>query len=192
MTQLTLARLQRPRDPAPQGLLTSPPGPWTLFSHILRLDPWHREAHHRFLSFFFARYGGSSNTAWDVAAFLGQRAPASSPLRLLPLVALVEEHDPSSLLANRTWEQPQWKATALGAYQHWLPEVAELRVHARARPGRISRTRCSWRQCEFEARPVFAAMGPYASRMPWSAMGDPEEQLSKARLACGLPVPGAR
>lgn len=191
VTQLTLARLQRPRDPAPQGLLTAPPGPWTLFSHILRLDPWHREAHHRFLSFFFARNGGSSNAAWDVAAFLGQRAPTSSPLRLLPLVALVEEHDPSSLLSNRTWEQPQWKATALGAYQHWLPQVADYEFTPVLDLAYLAHALLMG-QCEFEARPVFAAMGPYASRMPWSVMGEPEEQLSKARLACGLPVPDSR
>ena len=55
VAQLALSRLRRPRDPAPQGLLTAPAGPWYLFSHILRLDPWHREAHHRFLSFFFTR-----------------------------------------------------------------------------------------------------------------------------------------
>jgi hypothetical protein len=191
VVQLSLARFQRPRDPAPQGLLTAPPGPWSLLDHILRIDPWHREAHHRFLSFFFARHGGSTNAAWDVAAFLGQRAPASSPLRLLPLVALVEEQDPSSPLAGRTWEQPQWKATALGAYQHWLPKVAEYEftpvldlsylAHALLRA-----------QCEFEARPVFSAMGPYAARMPWSTLGDPEEELTKARLACGLPVPDSR
>jgi hypothetical protein len=191
VTQLTLARLQRPRDPAPSGLLTAPPGPWTLFSHILRIDPWHREAHHRLLSFFFARYGGSSNAAWDVAAFLGQRAPASSALRLLPLVALVEEHDPSSLLANRTWEQPQWKATALGAYQNWLPEVADYEFTPVLDLAYLAHA-LLMAQCEFEARPVFAAMGPYASRMPWSAMGDPEEELTKARRTCGLPVPGSR
>ena len=77
VAQLSLARLDRPQDPAPRGLLTAPSGPWYLFAHILRLDPWHREAHHRFLSFFFTRYGGSSSESWDVAAFLSQRAPAA-------------------------------------------------------------------------------------------------------------------
>ncbi|SCK57761.1 hypothetical protein H180DRAFT_05453 [Streptomyces sp. WMMB 322] len=191
VAQLSLARLQRPRDPAPQGLLTSPEGPWSLFSHIVRLDPWHREAHHRLLSFFFARNGGSGKAAWDVAAFLGQRAPASSALRLLPLVALIEEHDPDSLLAGRTWQQPQWKATALGAYRNWLPEVTGYEFTPVLDLAYLAHA-LVMADCEFEARAVFAAMGPYASRMPWSAFGDPEEQLCKARLACGLPVPGSR
>jgi hypothetical protein len=189
VTQLSLARLQRPRDPAPQGLLTAPAGPWSLFSHVLRIDPWHREAHHRFLAFFFAKHGGSANAAWDVAAYLGQRAPVTSALRLLPLVALLEEYDPSALLADRTWEQPQWKATALGAYQNWLPEVADYEFTPVLDLAYLAHA-LTMAKCEFEARPVFAAMGPYASRMPWSALGDPEEQLSKARRACGLPVPG--
>ncbi|MFI6347947.1 hypothetical protein [Streptomyces sp. NPDC050560] len=190
VVRLTLARLLRPRDPAPQGLLTAPTGPWALFGHILRLDPWHREAHHRLLAFFFTRYGGSANAAWDVAAFLAQRAPASSPLRLLPLVTLVEGYKPSALLAERIWEQPQWRTTALGVYQNWLPEVPGYRftpvldlaylAHALMMAG-----------CGFEARAVLVAMGPYASRMPWSVFGDPGEQLSRARRACGLPVPGS-
>lgn len=128
--------------------------------------------------------------AWDVAAFLGQRAPADSPLRLLPLVALVECYDPTQLLADRVWEQPQWRSTALDIHQNWLPAVAgypftpvldlAYLAHALVMGG-----------CEAQARAVFTAMGPFASRMPWSVFGDPAEQLSRARRACGLPVPGA-
>ncbi|MGW1890034.1 hypothetical protein ACWCP6_07145 [Streptomyces sp. NPDC002004] len=193
VTRLALARLERPRDPAPRGLLTAPPGPWKLFSHILRLDPWNREAHHRFQSFYFARYGGSVNAAWDVAAFLAQRAPSSSPLRLLPLVALVESHNPASPLAGRIWEETQWRSTALGTYQNWLPHVQDRRFHPFTPVLDLAYLAHAlfMADCAFEARAVFMAMGPYASRMPWSVFGDPEEQLSKARRACGLPVPQA-
>ncbi|MGC9540962.1 hypothetical protein [Streptomyces sp. UG1] len=190
VAKLAMARLHQLREPAPRGLLTAPPGPWRLFAHVLSLDPWHREAHHRFLASYFPRYGGSVTAAWDVAAFLGQRAPADSPLRLLPLVALVECYDPTQLLADRVWEQPQWRATALAIHHHWLPTVAgypftpvldlAYLAHALVMAG-----------CETQARAVFTAMGPYASRMPWSVFGDPAEQLSRARRACGLPVPTA-
>ncbi|MFI8993693.1 hypothetical protein [Streptomyces sp. NPDC053542] len=188
--RLSLARFQRHLDPAPEGLITAPPGPWSLFSHILRLDPWHREAHHRFLACFFARHGGSAGAAWDVAAFLAQRAPAASALRLLPLVVAVEEYDPRAPLADRTWEQPQWRQTALRVYQQWLPEVAGYRFTPVLDLAYLAHALCMARH-EFEARAVFAAMGPYASRMPWSAFGDPAEQLSRARRRCGLPVPHA-
>ncbi|MGW2212896.1 hypothetical protein [Streptomyces sp. NPDC001781] len=189
VAKLTMARLHHLREPAPQGLLTAPPGPWRLFAHILSLDPWHREAHHRFLSFFFTRHGGTVNAAWDVAAFLSQRAPAHSALRLLPLVALVESYNPTQLLADRVWEQPQWRSTALAAYHNWLPTVARSRFTPVLDLAYLAHALVMG-QSEFEARAVFAAMGPYASRMPWSAFGDPAEQLSRARRACGLPVPG--
>ncbi|MEU7179360.1 MULTISPECIES: hypothetical protein [Streptomyces] len=190
VAQLALTRLNRPQDPAPQGLLTAPTGPWYLFAHILRLDPWHREAHHRFLSFFFTRYGGSSSASWDVSAFLSQRAPASSPLRLLPLVALVEDYNPSALLADRTWEQPQWITTALGIHHNWFPQVAGYRFAPVLDLAYLGHALFMAKR-EFEAREVFTAMGPYASRMPWSVFGDPEEQLTKARRSCGLPIPSA-
>ncbi|MER7182705.1 hypothetical protein ABT404_25060 [Streptomyces hyaluromycini] len=186
--KLAMARLHRPHDPAPGGLLTSPPGPWRLFAHTLALDPWHREAHHRFLSFFFTRYGGSVNAAWDVAAFLAQRAPAGSALRLLPLVALVESHNPTQLLAERVWEQPQWRSTALSIYRNWLPTVAGYRFTPVLDLAYLAHA-LGMARCEFEARAVFTAMGPYASRMPWSVFGEPADQLSRARRACGLPIP---
>ncbi|MFE7114700.1 hypothetical protein ACFU99_04670 [Streptomyces sp. NPDC057654] len=186
--QLALARLQKVRDPAPQGLLTAPPGPWYLFAHILRLDPWNREAHHRFLAYFFTRHGGSASARWDVASFLSQRAPATSALRLLPLVALVEDYDPHALLADRTWEQTQWRATAMGIYHTWFPQVAQYPFTPVLDLAYLAHA-LYMAKCEFEAREVFTAMGPYASRMPWSAFGEPEEQLTKARRSCGLPVP---
>ncbi|GAA4036464.1 hypothetical protein [Streptomyces shaanxiensis] len=190
VAKLAMARLHRLRDQAPRGLLTAPPGPWRLFAHVLSLDPWHREAHHRFLACFFPRYGGSVTAAWDVAAFLGQRAPTDSPLRLLPLVALVECYDPTQLLADRVWEQPQWRSTALAIQENWLPVVAEYRFTPVLDLAYLAHALVMARR-EEEARAVFAAMGPYASRMPWSVFGDPAEQLSRARRACGLPVPGA-
>ncbi|WP_433449085.1 hypothetical protein ACQPXS_10980 [Streptomyces sp. CA-142005] len=188
VAKLAMARLHRPSDPAPRGLLTAPAGPWRLFAHILSLDPWHREGHHRFLSFFFTRHGGSVNAAWDVAAFLSQRAPADAALRLLPLVALVESYNPTQLLADRVWEEPQWRATALAIYRNWLPAVARYRFTPVLDLAYLAHA-LVMAQREFEARAVFTAMGPYASRMPWSAFGDPAEQLSRARRACGLPVP---
>jgi hypothetical protein len=189
VARLALTRLHAVHEPAPQGLLTAPAGPWQLFSHVLRLDPFHREGHHRFLAYFFSRNGGSVNAAWDVAAFLGQRAPATSSLRLLPLVALVESYNPSRLLADRVWEQPQWRSAALAIYQNWLPRVAGYRFTPVLDLAYLAHA-LVMAECPFEARAVLMAMGPYASRMPWCVFGDPVEQLSRARRSCGLPVPG--
>lgn len=170
--------------------LAEAPGPWPLLARALRLDPWNREAHHRFLAFYFARYGGTASARWDVASFLSHRAPVGSVLRLLPLVALAEEYDPSSLLAHRTWRQPQWVATALRGYRNWLPEVPRYRFTPVLDLSYLAHALYMGRQ-KPEAREVLTAMGPYAARMPWSAFGDPGDQLTRARRTLGLPVPAA-
>ncbi|GAA2252146.1 hypothetical protein GCM10010232_45500 [Streptomyces amakusaensis] len=190
VAQLALSRIRRPLDPAPRGLLTAPPGPWRVFSRIVGLDPWNREAHHRFLAFFFTRYGGTASARWDVATFLSHRAPATSALRLLPLVALAEEYDPASLLAYRAWRQPQWVGTATGSYTHWFPRLSEYRFTPVLDLSYLAHALYMGSR-ELEAREVLLAMGPYAARMPWSAFGAPDEQLTKARRACGLPVPSS-
>ncbi|ANW21506.1 hypothetical protein [Streptomyces clavuligerus] len=190
VARLALAPIRRPLDPAPRGLLTAPPGPWRLLTRTLGLDPWNREAHHRFLAFFFGRNGGTASARWDVVTFLSHRAPASSPLRLLPFVALAEEHDPRSLLGYRAWHRPQWVTVADGSYSDWFPSVAGYRftpvldlsylAHALHLAGRPR-----------QAGEVLKAMGPYAARMPWSVFGPPGEQLTRARRSCGLPVPAS-
>ncbi|QKW09087.1 hypothetical protein HUT18_24595 [Streptomyces sp. NA04227] len=190
VAQLALARLDGMRDPAPEGLMTGPPGPWRLFVKILRLDPWHREAHHRLLAYYFARNGGSASARWDVATFLSHRAPPESAIRMLPLVALVEDYDPAIPLSARVWAQPQWRKTALGIYHGWFPQVGEYRFTPVLDLAYLAHALFMAR-CEFEARSVLTAMGPYASRMPWQAFGDPADQLSRTRRQCGLPVPSS-
>ncbi|MEO3974742.1 hypothetical protein [Streptomyces sp. CAU 1734] len=187
---LALAPIRRTVDPAPNGLLTAPPGPWRLLSRILGLDPWNREAHHRFLAFFFTRHGGTASARWDVASFLSHRAPASSALRMLPLVALAEEYDPSALLAYRAWRQPQWVTTATGGYRNWFPLVGRYRFTPVLDLSYLAHALYMGNR-EKEAREVLLAMGPYAARMPWSFFGAPCEQLTKARRACGLPIPNS-
>ena len=107
-------------------------------------------------------------------------------MRLLPLVALVECYDPTQLLADRVWEQPQWASTALAIHEQWLPAVAEYRFTPVLDLSYLAHALVMARR-EEEARAVFTTMGPYASRMPWCVF--PAEQLSRARRACGLPVP---
>ncbi len=185
---LAMAHLLRLRDPAPGGMMTSPPGPWRLFSHILRFGPLHREAHHRLLAFYFDRHGGTKAARWDVASFLSQRVPANSALRLLPFVVLVEDYDRNALLADRTWEQPTWRAAAMSAYHNWFPTVTDYRSVPVLDLSYLAHALFMGKR-EFEAREVFTAMGPYASRLPWGVFGDPEQQLTRIRSSCGMPVP---
>ena len=189
VAQLALARIDGPRDAAPRGLLTAPPGPWQMFAHVLRLDPWHREAHHRFLACFFTRNGGSASARWDVASFLSHRAPATSALRLLPA-----RRTGRGLRSERAARRPapgnsrNGPPTALGIYHNWFPQTASYRFTPVLDLAYLAHALFMAKR-EFEAREVLTAMGPYASRMPWSVFGDPGEQLTRARKSCGLPTP---
>ena len=188
VAQLSMAHLLRVCDPAPQEVPTTAPGPWGLFTRILRLAPFHREAHHRMVAYFFARHGGSRTAAWDVALFLSQRAPLSSALRLLPFVVLIAEHDTSTLMADRIWEQPAWHGAALTVYHNWFPGISACRFTPVLDLSYLAHALFMARR-RSEAQNVFTKMGPYASRMPWAAFGDPVTQLTIVRRSCGLPVP---
>ncbi len=188
VAHLSIAHLLGVSNPAPKEVPGTPRGPWKIFTRILRFAPFHREAHHRMLAHFFVRHGGPRTAAWDVSLFLSQRAPLPSALRLLPFVALIAEHDPNTLVADQTWDQPAWQAAATTVYQNWFPGISAYRftpvldlsylAHALFMAGRQS-----------EARKVLMQMGSYASRMPWAAFGDPVKQLTIVRRSCGLPVP---
>ncbi len=187
---LALAPITGASDQAPPGLMTAPRGPWKQFARVLRFDPWHREAHHRFLAHFFERNGGSQRATWDVASFLGHRAPAASALRLLPLVALVEGHKPSEPLSDRVWQQPQWQAVMDSIHEHWFPRVGERRFTPVLDLSYLAHALHMGNRGE-QSREVLLAAGPYASRMPWSTFGSPEEELTRVRALYGLPVPGS-
>ncbi|MGH3380082.1 MAG: hypothetical protein ACRDP6_35665 [Actinoallomurus sp.] len=188
VAQLAIAHLLRVSDPAPQEVPGAPPGPWGIFTRILRSAPSHREAHHRMLAYFFVRHGGSGTAAWDVALFLSQRAPLSSALRLLPFVVLLAEHDSNTLVADRIWEQPAWHAAAATVYQNWFSGISAYRFTPVLDLSYLAHALFMARRRP-EARKVFMTMGPYASRMPWAAFGDPVKQLTIVRRSCGLPVP---
>lgn len=187
---LALAPLADAGDPAPPGLMTAPRGPWRLFARVLRFDPYHREAHHRFLASFFERNGGSQRASWDVASFLSHRTPVASPLRLLPLVALVEAYKPAEPLADRVWEQPQWCSVMESIHQHWFPRVAVYRFTPVLDLSYLAHALHMGKRQD-QAREVLLATGPYASRMPWSAFGSPQEELTRVRNLYGLPVPAS-
>jgi hypothetical protein len=188
VAQLSMAHLLRVGDPAPQEVSTNAPGPWGIFTRILGFAPFHREAHHRMLAYFFVRHGGSRTAAWDVALYLSQRAPLSSALRLLPFVALIAEHDSNALMADRIWEQPAWHGAALTVYHNWFPGISAYRFTPVLDLSYLAHALFMARR-RTEAQNVLSKMGPYASRMPWAAFGDPVKQLTIVRRSCGLPIP---
>lgn len=189
---LALARLGHTRVPGPPGLQAQ--GPWDLMAEATNRDPLNREAHHRLLACFFARYGGSNDAMWEVARWIGLQTPYESALQILPLSAYAEAYrshrgDPDrGAQAARQWLDSHAVFTAVHVFDNWfrkaaddpLPPIADFSVLAHA----LYKGERYW-----EAAQVFRAMGPYANTHPWSLFGDPAEQLTLARTQCRVRSP---
>ena len=208
VSMLALARLgHKPVDP-PMGLDT--PGPWDLMSEVWQRDQESREGHHRLLSCFFARYGGSLDAMWQVAHWFGQWAPATSSAQILQLAALAEHYRvrrdslnehyrnrrdgaASDLAPDGQWAAPQAVDITRRIYDNWffsvenkpgLVPVADFSLLAHA-------LYMGQQEDLPRAARVLRAMSPYASSYPWSLFGDPAAVLTRAYGACRVPVPGA-
>ncbi|MGH3417056.1 MAG: hypothetical protein ACRDSS_11350, partial [Actinocrinis sp.] len=87
---LALARLGHAKVPGPEGVLAE--GPWDLLVEVRSRDPLNREAHHRMLSCFFTRNGGSTDAMWEAARWISLHSPSDCALQMLPLTAYVEHY----------------------------------------------------------------------------------------------------
>lgn len=189
---LAIARLGHAKVPGPEGV--SAEGPWDLLGEARLRDPLNREAHHRLLSCFFARHGGSHDAMWETARWVSLNTPADCSLQMLPLVAYVEHYralrgDPvRGQFADRQWTDQHALFTSMHVFDGWFRKaehepmvpVADFSVLAHA---------LYMGDRHWEAAKVFRAMGPYASTHPWSLFGDPAEQLSRARQRCRVRAP---
>ncbi|MGW8888085.1 hypothetical protein [Streptomyces sp. NPDC055749] len=181
-------RLEEHRLPPPGPMLF--PGPWGLLAEADRRDPHNREAYHRMLQFVYARRAcGSLSEAVDFAQWAASSAPDGSALHVLPLYVRVERY---------RRERGHEKALDL----HWVTEDGE-RDARRALHLWFRRTdpaarslldlnhlaHALWGSLRFtDAAPVFHALGPYYTSVPWAfrtrdAAGA-EEVFLRARGRC--------
>jgi hypothetical protein len=189
---LTLAKLghsPQPGPPGPDGL-EEVKGPWELFDRIRQLDPLHREAHIRFLHCL-----GSASDRMQFALHTANHTPLGSDPQLLVLVALVEayrsktpEERQESAADDqwRTWHVLQY---SLDLHEHWFPAAAGRRFVPITDLSYLAHALWSGDRT-LEARDVLRAMGPYAASQPWSAFGDAQEVLLRAREQCHTGPPG--
>jgi hypothetical protein len=156
--------------------------PWLPLSRVWSRDPFNREAHHRMLACLSA----GDAYAFGVWVASSGAVPPGSPLKLLPLYAIAESYpsvartDP---LAYRRWAELLRNDVDRGWawFLHSDPRrrlVVDLShlAHALAAADRTA-----------EAAEVFGALGPYASRRPWSNVSGnvaPEEAFVQARTTC--------
>ncbi|MET8540023.1 hypothetical protein ABZW03_05115 [Kitasatospora sp. NPDC004799] len=156
-----------------------PLGPWGLLGEALMRDPGTREAHHRMLRYWLRVYRPAAS---DFVPLAVSKAPAGSPLAALPLYLSVEHYrnEPRrNAVVLRQWLREPHFSRALRAYESWSASVpgswpvADLNYLAHA----------LWASAQMDAAAeLFAALGQFASRAPWSLVADSPDKAEDLLL----------
>ncbi|MFC9245838.1 hypothetical protein ACFT7S_18050 [Streptomyces sp. NPDC057136] len=196
-------RLKEHRLPPPGPMLF--PGPWGLLAEADKRDPYNRETYHRMLQFVYARRAaGTLSEAVDFAQWAASSAPDGSALHVLPLYVRVEryrrEHGHEKAL-DLHWVTEDGERDAQRALHLWFHRTEPA---ARSLLDLNHLAHALWGSLQFtDAAPVFRALGPYYTSVPWAyrtrTPGDPaeaEEVFLRARGRCltaaSDPGPGPR
>ncbi|MGW1818555.1 hypothetical protein ACWCQM_33930 [Streptomyces sp. NPDC002125] len=169
------------------------PGPWGLLAEADKRDPFNREAYHRMLQFVYARQtGGTLSEAVNFVQWAASSAPGGSPLHVLPLYVRVEryrrEHGNERAL-DLHWVTEDGERDARRALHIWF-DVADPATLSLLDLNHLAHA--LWGSLRFaDAAPVFRAMGPYYTSVPWShrtrTPQDPagaEDVFLRARSRC--------
>ncbi|MEU6277455.1 hypothetical protein ABZ871_34390 [Streptomyces populi] len=149
-------------------------GPWPLLHEADRRDPGNREAYHRMREYADTRLSGSQ--AMDFTRWAASCAPHGSPLKVLPLYALVSlyqrRHPDGRHGAIAFWTTAQVKHYARKACDDWFdatpvlagPQLSLLDLNHLAFALVTSG--------ETGASRVFEMIGPYATSAPWAQVSE--------------------
>jgi hypothetical protein len=195
---LTLARLGHTPQVASAGSdeFAEVKGPWELLDQIRALDPFHREAHIRFLHCL-----GSDADRLHFAMHTANTTPLDADPQVVVLVALVEQYRSKSpeqrgeRMLEGQWRLPRALQYSLDLHENWFPRARARRFAPITDYSYLAHALWAGDRTP-QARDVFVAMGPYAASLPWSVFGNPETALLRARSHCHVgpavsPLPGA-
>jgi hypothetical protein len=183
---LALASLD-PRQHRPEHRIRSsdpllPTGPWGLLDEALKRDPGNRESHHRMLRYWTRIYRPAA------ADFVHRVVPAAregSPLAALPLYLSVDQYrnERRKDAVRRQWLREPHFSRSVRAYASWVEAepgswpVVDLSYLAHA----------LWASAQMDAAvQVFSALGPFASRAPWTHVADSPEKGEELLLTAQL------
>ncbi|MFB6437945.1 hypothetical protein ACFCVY_14395 [Streptomyces sp. NPDC056411] len=204
------AARMRPEDPTPWlGALLlarrtgTPAEREHAFRQIRARHPEHHHAHHLMAACLAEAHpdhdGCARHPAEDFAARAAARAPADSPLALLPLVVHAERYRvraaaglaPPDPADSGHWSTPRARHVLQSAFDWWLEWDGEdhprgkidlnFLAHATFHDGRMA-----------QAATLFQRIGPHPTRAPWSYPGRDAEGAFRAARATALRHAGAR
>ncbi|WP_046497789.1 hypothetical protein [Streptomyces odonnellii] len=156
-----------------------------VWEEIKQRDPWNREAHHEVVAYLLPRNHGTQGEAAWWAEEQASAAPGGLPIAVLPLVVLAEAHrsrqeqDQTSYgLTIHPWvECPQIDHVL----EHWWRYRAPRPHACFADDANYLAHALSFANRHNEALEVFDAIGPYATRVPWSYCGQARELFLRHR-----------
>ncbi|MCW8101692.1 hypothetical protein [Streptomyces tauricus] len=161
---------QKQHDHWAPGPDTLPEGPWPLYWAVRQRDPENREAYQRLLQFFYARRDGAHN----VAQWLATSAGECSNLHMVPLYAHAEDY--RQRRDRGASDFTYWTGYHVQRYVQWARDrwFAYLDEQTRASPVlSMDFNLLAWsidKSGVGGAGPVFEAIGPYATAMPWQTI----------------------
>ncbi|MFJ4964600.1 hypothetical protein EES43_26845 [Streptomyces sp. ADI96-02] len=192
LSQLDEGQQMEEHRMAPPGPMLFP-GPWGLLAESDRRDPHNREAYHRMLQFVYARQaGGSLSAAVNFVQWAASSAPEGSALHVLPLYVRVERYrreNGSEKALDLHWVTEDGERDAQRALDLWFGRTQDI---ARSLLDVNYLAHALWGALRFaDAAPVFRALGPYFTPVPWSyrsrtpaAAGAAEDVFLRARGRC--------
>jgi hypothetical protein len=166
-----------------------------LFQEVRTRHPHHHHAHHLMAARLAERRPEAGqdplHEVYDFAARAAERAPADSPLAILPVVAHAERYrvlaeirrEPADPADSAHWTGRRARQVLKGAFDWWLEWESEdhprnrvdlnFLAHAQWHDGRVA-----------EAAALFHRIGPHITPAPWSYPDrDPRQAFLAARNA---------
>ncbi|MEU5655289.1 hypothetical protein ABZ802_06710 [Streptomyces sp. NPDC047737] len=158
------------------------PGPWGLLAEADKRDPFNREAYHRMLQFVYARQkGGTLSEAVNFVQWAASSAPGGSPLHVLPLYVRVERYRRergNERALDLHWVTEDGERDARRALHIWF-DAADPASRSLLDLNHLAHA--LWGSLRFaDAAPVFRAMGPYYTSVPWAYRTRPPQDTASA------------
>ncbi|WP_163513234.1 DUF4034 domain-containing protein [Fodinicola acaciae] len=169
-------------------LLPSDPNPWAFrillsiplsaerpameeaWQEVIARDPGHRMAHDVKFLYLCERWLGSHEAMYHFARTAAATAADGSPLHILPICANAEwsaRRPRGGQTPEQRWAGAEFNADLDNALDRWF-RVAQTR-HGMWHEDANTLAYGLWRAGRHaEAKPVFAAIGPYATASPWA------------------------
>ncbi|MEU7183472.1 MULTISPECIES: hypothetical protein [Streptomyces] len=152
------------------------------FAEIRARHPDHHHAHHLMTACLAERQRGTPDDprheVYDFAARSAERAPADSPLAVLPVIAHAERYRvlaaaglaPANPAASGHWSTPRARQDLKAAFDWWLEWEGE--GHPRGKVDLNFLAHATFHEGSLaEAAALFHRIGPYATPAPWSYTG---------------------